>query len=399
MEHLAKCRVAVFGIGGVGGYVCEALARSGIGAFDLIDHDKVCLTNINRQIIATGKTVGKYKTDVMKERILDINPEAKVTAYQCFFLPENASDFPFEQYDYVVDAMDTVTAKIELVMQCQKRDVPVMSSMGAGNKLDPTMFRVADIYKTNMDPLAKVMRRELKKRGVKKLKVVYSEEKPVRPPADMAISCDTDSHGTGRRDIPGSTAFVPSVAGLIIAGEVVRDLAKNADRESRTKKMTDQIVPATEKDREQIMKLYKEQIGREFCAWDEDYPSEETIDFDLSRDALFVMKENDAVIAAISIEIDEDVDRLECWDRSLFPGGELARLAVTPSMQGRGIAGLMLQHGMNALKERGYKSIHFLVNKHNVPAIRAYAKFGFHIAGECHMYDQDFMCYEKELDQ
>ena len=234
MEHLSQCRVAVFGIGGVGGYVCEALARSGVGAFDLIDDDKVCLTNINRQIIATGKTVGQYKADVMKERILDINSKAEVNTYKCFFLPENASDFPFDKYDYVIDAIDTVTAKIELVMQCQKLGIPIMSSMGAGNKLDPTMFRVADIYKTNMDPLAKVMRRELKKRGIKKLKVVYSEEKPIRPVEDMAISCrshcicppDTKRHCTDRRDIPGSTAFVPSVAGLIIAGEVIKDLTR-----------------------------------------------------------------------------------------------------------------------------------------------------------------------------
>ena len=227
MERLSKCRVAVFGIGGVGGYVCEALARSGIGVFDLIDDDKVCLTNINRQIIATSKTVGRYKTDVMRERILDINPDAVVNTYQCFFLPENASDFPFEKYDYVVDAIDTVTAKIELVMQCQKAGVPIISSMGAGNKLDPTKFRVADIFKTQMDPLAKVMRRELKKRGVKKLKVVYSEEEPVIPVEDMTESmadCESERPGTKRRSIPGSTAFVPSVAGLIIAGEVIKDL-------------------------------------------------------------------------------------------------------------------------------------------------------------------------------
>ena len=232
MEHLSECRVAVFGIGGVGGYVCEALARSGVGVFDLIDDDKVCLTNINRQIIATGKTIGKYKIDVMKERILDINPDAEVNTYQCFFLPENASDFPFDKYDYVVDAIDTVTAKIELVMQCQKKKIPIISSMGAGNKLDPTQFRVADIYKTKMDPLAKVMRHELKKRGVNKLKVVYSEEKPIKPIEDMAITCstecispsETESHSTDRRSIPGSTAFVPSVAGLIIAGEVIKDL-------------------------------------------------------------------------------------------------------------------------------------------------------------------------------
>ena len=231
MKHLSECRVAVFGIGGVGGYVCEALARSGVGAFDLIDDDKVCLSNINRQIIATRKTVGQYKVDVMKERILDINPDAEVNTYKCFFLPENSSDFPFDKYDYVVDAIDTVTAKIELVMQCQKSGVPIMSSMGAGNKLDPTQFRVADIYKTQMDPLAKVMRRELKKRGVKKLKVVYSEEEPVRPVeemnhADSNCSPETERPSTGKRATPGSTAFVPSVAGLIIAGEVIKDLTQ-----------------------------------------------------------------------------------------------------------------------------------------------------------------------------
>ena len=220
MERLAGCRVAVFGIGGVGGYVCEALARSGVGTLDLIDNDTVCLSNINRQIIATQKTVGRYKTEVMKERILDINPDAVVNTCNCFFLPENASDFPFEKYDYVVDAIDTVTAKIELVLQCQKLGVPIMSSMGAGNKLDPTLFRVADIYKTSMDPLAKVMRRELKARGVKKLKVVYSEETPIVP-------AESEEAPSGsRRSTPGSIAFVPSVAGLIIAGEVIKDLIR-----------------------------------------------------------------------------------------------------------------------------------------------------------------------------
>ena len=221
MEHLSECRVAVFGIGGVGGYVCEALARSGIGVLDLVDNDKVCLTNINRQIIATRSTVGKYKTDVMKERILDINPDATVNTYPCFFLPENASDFPFDRYDYVVDAIDTVTAKIELVMQCRKAGVPIISSMGTGNKLDPTQFRVTDIYKTQMDPLAKVMRRELKKRDVKKLKVVYSEEEPIKPLSEA------EENNTGRRAVPGSTAFVPPVAGLIIAGEVIKDLTRS----------------------------------------------------------------------------------------------------------------------------------------------------------------------------
>lgn len=233
MDKLKNSRVAVFGIGGVGGYVCEALVRSGVGAFDLIDDDKVCLTNLNRQIIATRKTVGKYKTDVMKERMLEINPDVDVRIHKCFFLPENADEFPFDEYDYVVDAVDTVTAKIELVMKSQAMNVPIISSMGAGNKLDPTAFQVADIYKTSVCPLAKVMRRELKKRGIKKLKVVYSQEKPIRPIEDMSISCRTHcicppgaAHKcTERRDIPGSTAFVPSVVGLIIAGEVIKDLA------------------------------------------------------------------------------------------------------------------------------------------------------------------------------
>lgn len=234
MDKLQNSRVAVFGIGGVGGYVCEALVRSGVYHFDLIDDDQVCLTNLNRQIIATRKTVGQYKVDVMRERILEINPDADVSVHKCFFLPENADDFPFEEYDYVVDAVDTVTAKIELVMKAQEKGVPIISSMGAGNKLDPSAFRVADIYKTRVDPLARVMRREMKKRGVKKLKVVYSEEDPKRPIEDMAVSCrnhcicppGAQHKCTERRDIPGSTAFVPSVAGLIIAGEVIKDLTK-----------------------------------------------------------------------------------------------------------------------------------------------------------------------------
>ena len=237
MDHLSECRVVVFGIGGVGGYACEALARSGVGALDLIDDDKVCLTNLNRQIIATRETVGQYKVDAMKERILAINPEAVVSTHQCFFLPENAADFPFSQYDYVIDAVDTVTAKIELVMQCQKTGVPIISSMGAGNKLDPTAFRVADIYKTRIDPLSRVMRRELKKRGVKALKVVYSEETPLSPIKDMAEGAAGDSEierpAAGRRSISGSTAFVPSVAGLIMAGEVIKDLTRSCAKTNR----------------------------------------------------------------------------------------------------------------------------------------------------------------------
>ena len=234
MDKLAGSKVAVFGIGGVGGYVCEALVRSGVGAFDLIDDDKVCLTNLNRQIIATRSTVGKYKTDVMRDRMLDINPNVEVEVHKCFFLPENADDFPWDSYDYVVDAVDTVTAKIALVMKCKEKNIPIISSMGAGNKLDGSQFKVADIHKTKVCPLAKVMRRELKKRGVKKLKVVYSEEIPTRPIEDMAISCrnncicppGAEHKCTERRDIPGSVAFVPSVAGLIIAGEVAKDLIR-----------------------------------------------------------------------------------------------------------------------------------------------------------------------------
>lgn len=234
MEKLRTSRVAVFGIGGVGGYVCEALVRSGVGNFDLIDDDKVCLTNINRQIIATRKTVGKYKVDVMEDRMKDINPDVNVTGHKCFFLPENAEEFDFENYSYVVDAVDTVTAKLELVMKCREKGVPIISSMGAGNKLDASAFRVADIYDTKVCPLAKVMRRELKKRGVDRLKVVYSEEKPISPIDDIAISCRSncisspgETHKcTERRAIPGSVAFVPSVVGLIIAGEVIKDLIK-----------------------------------------------------------------------------------------------------------------------------------------------------------------------------
>ncbi len=209
MDRLLNARVAVFGIGGVGGYVCEALVRSGVKTFGLVDKDTVCLSNLNRQLIATWKTLGRYKTEVMKERMLEINPEAEIKIYSCFFLPENAEEFPFEEYDYIVDAVDTVTAKIALVMKAREKGIPIISSMGAGNKLDGSLFRVADIYDTKVCPLARVMRRELKKRGVESLKVVYSEEKPVKT----------------RADVPGSTAFVPSAAGLLIAGEVVKDLS------------------------------------------------------------------------------------------------------------------------------------------------------------------------------
>lgn len=246
MQRLKQARVAVFGIGGVGGHVCEALVRSGVGAFDLIDDDKVCLSNLNRQIIATHETIGRYKVDVMKERMLSINPDVKVRVYPCFFLPENADGFPFEEYDYVVDAIDTVTAKLEIITRAKALHIPVISAMGAGNKLDPCGFRVCDIYETSMDPLAKVMRRELKKRNVHSLKVVFSKEQPVvlRGEADLTTASGTEplskkqeasetEHEPDmevvqhrRRATPGSTSFVPAVCGLILAGEVIKDLSQ-----------------------------------------------------------------------------------------------------------------------------------------------------------------------------
>lgn len=232
MEKLRNSRVAVFGIGGVGGYTVEALARSGVGELDLIDDDKVCLTNINRQIIATRKTVGQYKVDVAAERVHDIDPNIVVNTYKTFYTPETAEQFDFTKYDYVVDAIDTVTGKIALVMNAKKAKTPIICSMGAGNKVDPTAFEVTDIFKTSVDPLARVMRIELKKRGIRKLKVVYSKEVPLTPVDDMAISCKThcicppgtERKCTQRRQVPGSNAFVPSVVGLIIAGEVIKDL-------------------------------------------------------------------------------------------------------------------------------------------------------------------------------
>ena len=221
MEKLKNSKVAVFGIGGVGSYVCEALARSGIYKFVLVDSDTICITNINRQIIATMDKIGQYKCDVMKERILSINPEAEVEVHKCFFLPSNQDEFDFSSYDYVVDAVDTVTAKIAIVMKAKENNVPVISAMGAGNKLNPSMLEVADIYKTKVDPLAKIMRIELKKRRVDHLKVVYSKERPIKPNKDISIE---NTANKTRRDIPGSNAFVPTTMGLIIASEVIKDL-------------------------------------------------------------------------------------------------------------------------------------------------------------------------------
>ena len=236
MERLRRARVAVFGVGGVGGHVVEALARSGVGTLDLIDNDTVCLSNINRQIIATHKTLGQYKVDAAAERVREINPEAVVNTYRTFYLPETADQFDFTQYDYVVDAIDTVSGKLMLAEQAAAAGTPIISSMGAGNKVDPTAFEVADIYETSVCPLARVMRRELKKRGIKKLKVVYSREEALTP---LEVECAEaaaqtlpeersetagDTKAAARRQTPGSNAFVPSVAGLIIAGEVIKDL-------------------------------------------------------------------------------------------------------------------------------------------------------------------------------
>lgn len=232
MEKLSKVRIAIFGIGGVGSYTAEALARSGVGTLDLIDDDKVCITNINRQLFATRKTVGKYKVDVAKERLEEINPNLKINTYKTFYLPETSDQFNFSQYDYIVDAIDTVKGKIELVVKAKEAGVPIISSMGAGNKVDATAFKIADIHKTKVCPLARVMRQELKKRGIKNLKVVYSEEEAIKPVEDMAISCKTQCvcppgttrKCTHRNQVPGSNAFVPPVVGLIIAGEIIKEL-------------------------------------------------------------------------------------------------------------------------------------------------------------------------------
>ena len=224
MEKLARSRVAVFGVGGVGGHVCEALARTGVGSFVLTDNDRVSLSNLNRQIIATVRTVGRLKTEVMAERILEINPETRVEIHNCFILPENAGSFPLEGTDCIVDAVDTVAAKIALILRAKELGIPVISAMGAGNKLDPSRFRVSDLSKTRVDPLARVMRRELKKRGVSSLRVVWSDEEPLTPLEPP----EEGAEKPGRRSVPGSLAYVPSAAGLLIASEVVRTLTADS---------------------------------------------------------------------------------------------------------------------------------------------------------------------------
>lgn len=227
MDKLRSSRVAVFGIGGVGGYAVEALARSGIGALDLIDSDIVCLSNLNRQIIATHSTIGKYKVDAAQDRIYDINPHCKVTTYKTFYLPETANQFDFTDYDYIIDAIDTVTGKLTLIVNAKAAGTPIISSMGAGNKTDPTAFEVADIYETSVCPLAKVMRYECRKRGIERLKVVYSKEPPIQPSEEALTAYrETAADNNPRRTVPGSSAFVPPTAGLIAAGEVIKDLIK-----------------------------------------------------------------------------------------------------------------------------------------------------------------------------
>jgi len=232
IERLRNSTVAVFGIGGVGSFTAEALARSGVGGLALFDADRVCITNINRQLVATHSTIGKKKVEVMRERVLEINPKCRVEAFDCFYTGENADEFDLSRYDYIVDAIDTVSSKLVLIEKAKAAGVPIISCMGAGNKLDPTRFEVADIYKTSVCPLAKVMRRELRARGIESLKVVYSKEEPIKPAYDEELSCktrcvcppDSKIKCFSRRQVPGSIAFVPSVAGLIIASEVVKDL-------------------------------------------------------------------------------------------------------------------------------------------------------------------------------
>lgn len=236
IERLKNARVAVFGIGGVGGHAVEALARSGIGALDLVDYDTVSLTNLNRQIVALHSTIGKYKVDVMKDRVLDIHPEIQVVTHKCFYLPETAEQFDFSKYDYVVDCIDTVTGKIQLIEAAKTAGVPVISSMGAGNKLDPTQFQVTDIFKTSVCPLAKVMRRELKKRNIKNVKVVYSQEEPVIAKVQTKEQEELWSSNP-RKMIPGSCAFVPSVAGLMLAGEVIKDIAAGKNKAGNTERL------------------------------------------------------------------------------------------------------------------------------------------------------------------
>ncbi len=239
IEKLNKSKVAVFGIGGVGSFVVEGLVRAGVGNFVLIDDDKICLTNLNRQIIATRKTIGRYKVDVMKERILEINPEANVETYKEFYMPDSKERIIDETLDYVVDCVDTVTAKIEIVINCNKLNIPVISAMGTGNKLDPNKFEITDIYKTSICPLAKVMRKELRKRNIEKLKVIYSKEEPIVPDETLECSCKTGCicpPGTKRKcsqrnQVPGSISFVPTVAGLMISGEVIKDIIKGSSNE------------------------------------------------------------------------------------------------------------------------------------------------------------------------
>ncbi len=242
LEKLERCRVAIFGVGGVGSYAAEAIARCGVGSMALFDDDKVCLTNINRQLIATRRTIGRKKVEVMKERILEINPDCAVEANECFYAAANAAEYDLSRYDYIVDAIDTVSSKLTLIEEARRAGVPVISCMGAGNKLDPTRFEVADIYDTSVCPLAKVMRRELRKRGIEGLKVVYSREEAMAPRETEELSCKnhcvcppgTARKCTARRQIPGSVSFVPSVAGLIIAGEVIRDLAAKEPQTNNT---------------------------------------------------------------------------------------------------------------------------------------------------------------------
>lgn len=414
MEKLAAARVAVFGVGGVGGYVCEALVRSGVGAFDLIDNDKVSLTNLNRQIIATHRTLGRYKVEVMRERMLEINPDVDVRVYKSFFLPENAEEFPFAEYDYIVDAVDTVTAKIELVMKAREKSVPIISSMGAGNKLNAGGFKAADIYDTKVCPLAKVMRRELKKRGVEKLKVVYSEETPVVP-AKMPFADGGLMQGNGlladgeepsmehetvhRKAVPGSVAFVPSAAGLVIAGEVVRDLceagrsgSKETAATGREKREKNVEVPREEERNGERVVIYanrlKEAVAviREVAAWgrekglrvwpDEWLTPEELVTEEAPPESFYI-GEADGETACAFILQDRDG---EFWGN--VPEGEaiyLHKFCVRRSFAHRGMTRAVVEAIRQQCRDRGIKYIRLDAALDEKTIRKIYLSVGFRI--------------------
>ena len=366
MEKLRNSRVAVFGIGGVGGYVVEALVRSGIGALDLIDHDKVSLSNLNRQLYATRSTIGKYKVDVAEERIHDINPDCLVTGRKAFFLPDTRDQFDFTQYDYVVDAIDTVAGKLALVEAARAANTPIICSMGAGNKTDPTAFRVADIFDTSVCPLARVMRTECRKRGIRHLKVVYSTEPPLRPLEGPEISQQEAGKRTARRDIPGSTAFVPSVAGLILAGEVVKDLLKGASAGRRN------FVPLSAEYDAPLAALIRGRLKEHHL----DIPGTAYYDESLDHlseyyrqpgNAYFVLLAGGTLIGGIGLAAFGGLP--DCC--------ELQKLYLAKDAQGHGLGYDLIRFIENRAKRMGYRQIYLETHTNLQAAIHLYEKTGF----------------------